>query len=233
MRQLALQLSAQPEASFANFVPGRNVELLGVLRALAGGQGRERFVYLWGAPGSGRAHLLHAFATEAAAAGRRVSHLAAPVASSALAALDGDAVVALEAVELLDDEMQRALFGLYNRIRDGGGALLASGEAAPAGLALRSDLATRLAWGLVYEVHALSDEEKAQAMSARAEQFGFALPLEAQAHILRHGKRDLPSLLALVDLIDRHSLAAQRAVTLPLVRDVLRMAQDDGNASGV
>jgi DnaA-homolog protein len=233
MRQLALQLSAQPEASFVNFVPGRNAELLGVLRTLASGQGRERFVYLWGAPGSGRGHLLQAFVSAAAAAGKRASQLVAPVAASALAALEGDDVVGLEAVEHLDGEAQRALFGLYNRVREGGGALVASGESAPAGLALRSDLATRLAWGLVYEVHALSDEEKAQAMSARAAQFGFVLPLEAQTHILRHGKRDLPSLLALVDLIDRHSLAAQRAVTLPLVREVLRMAQADGRGAGV
>jgi len=232
MRQLALQLSAQPEASFANFVPGRNAEALGVLRTLAGGRGCERFVYLWGARGSGRAHLLQAFAAAAAAAGKRACRLVAPVAASALAALDGDSVVALEGVEHLDGEAQRALFGLYNRIRDGGGALVASGEAAPAGLALRSDLATRLAWGLVYEVHALGDEEKAQAMSARAAQFGFVLPLEAQAHILRHGRRDLPSLLALVDLIDRHSLAEQRTVTLALVREVLRMAQDEPRDTG-
>ena len=232
MRQLALQLSAQPEASFANFVPGRNAELLAVLRSLARGQDGERFVCLWGAPGSGRSHLLRAVACEAAGAGRRTCNLAAPFAASALAALDGDAVVAVGAAERLDDAAQVALFGLYNRIREGSGALVVSAAAAPAALELRADLATRLAWGLVYEVHGLSDEEKAQAMRARAAQCGFALPLEAQAYVLRHGRRDLPSLLALVDLIDRHSLAAQRAITVPLVREVLRMTRDEAGGAG-
>jgi DnaA family protein len=232
MRQLALQLSAQPEATFANFVPGRNAELLAALRALARGHAAERFVCLWGAQGSGRAHLLHAFAHEAAASGRRAADLAAPVAAGALAGLDADAVVAVRGAERLDDAAQVALFGLYNRILDGSGALVVSGAAAPAALDLRPDLATRLAWGLVYEVHPLSDEEKAEAMRARAAQCGFVLPLEAQAYVLRHARRDLPSLLALVDLIDRHSLAAQRAITVPLVREVLRMTQHQAGCAG-
>ncbi|MGH8662865.1 MAG: DnaA regulatory inactivator Hda, partial [Burkholderiales bacterium] len=59
-RQLALALSTQPAASFASFVTGRNAEPVAALRDLARDQGGERFVYLWGAPGSGRAHLLHA-----------------------------------------------------------------------------------------------------------------------------------------------------------------------------
>ena len=232
MQQLALQLSAQPEASFGNFVPGRNAEVLAALRAAARGHAGERCIYLWGAPGSGRGHLLRAFVAEARAAGRRASLFARAPAAGALSGLESDGVVALGGAEGLDEAAQVALFGLCNRIREGGGALVVSGAAAPAGLELRADLATRLAWGLVYEVHALSDEEKAEAMRARAEQCGFVLPLEAQAYVLRHGRRDLPSLLALVDLIDRHSLAQQRAVTVPLVREVLKLAQAECGRAG-
>ena len=232
MQQLALQLSAQPEASFGSFVPGRNAEVLAALRATARGHGAERCIYLRGVPGSGRGHLLHAFVDEARAAGRPSSLFAHAPAAGALAALEADAVVALGGVEKLDEPAQVALFGLCNRIREGNGALVVSGAAAPAGLRLRADLTTRLAWGLVYEVHSLSDEEKAEAMRARAAQCGFVLPLEAQAYILRHGRRDLPSLLALVDLIDRHSLAQQRAVTVPLVREVLRSSQVECGSAG-
>src|SRR5690606_37354380 len=79
MRQLALRLSAGSEASFASFVPGRNVELVQALQALASGHGAERFVYIWGAPGSGRSHLLHAVGHAAVAAGRQAFVLSAPV----------------------------------------------------------------------------------------------------------------------------------------------------------
>jgi DnaA regulatory inactivator Hda len=221
-RQLALALSAQPAASFANFVAGRTAELLAVLRDLARGQGDERFVYLWGAPGSGRGHLLQAVVREASACARCAIHLTAPVEPGAVARIDADTVVALAGVEQLDGDAQAALFGLYNRIRDAAGALVVAGDATPARLPVRPDLATRLAWGLVYEVHALSDDDKAAAMCARATEHGFELSAEAHAYVLRHGRRDLPSLLKLVDLIERHSLEAQRPVTLALVREVLK-----------
>jgi DnaA family protein len=224
-RQLALALSAPPAASFANFIPGRNAELVAALRDLARGQGGERFVYIWGAPGSGRAHLLHALVDEASACGRCAIRLTAPVTEQALAAIDANAVVALAGAERLAGEAQVALFGLYNRIREAAGALVVAGEAAPARLPIRPDLATRLAWGLVYEVHALNDHEKSEAMRVRATERGFELSAEVQAYVLRHGRRDLPSLLGLVDLLDRRSLEAQRPVTLALARDVLAGVQ--------
>ena len=232
MRQLALALSTEPAATFANFVPGRNAEAVQALRALASGAASERFIYLWGAPGSGRTHLLRAVVHAAQETGRAAFYLAAPVQETDLVTLDGDAVVALDDAEQLDAGGQGALFALYNRIREAAGALVVAGDAAPAALKLRPELATRLGWGLVYEVHALSDEEKAEAMQARAAERGFVLSADAQAYLLRHGRRDLPSLLALVDRIDRHSLEAQRAVTLPLVREVLRSAQGAREAAG-
>lgn len=224
MQQLALRLSTRPEASFASFLPGRNVEVVQALQALASGHGGERLVYLWGAPGCGRSHLLHAVGQAAVAAGREARVLAGPVDAAALTEVPAEAVVALARVEALDAAAQVALFGLYNRIREATGALVVAGDAPPSRLGVRSDLATRLAWGLVYEVHALSDEEKAQAMRARAAARGFELPAEAQAYVLRHGRRDLPSLLSLVDRIDRRSLELQRPVTLPLVRELLKEA---------
>ena len=174
--------------------------------------------------------MLQAVRQAAVAAGREARLLAAPVDARELAEAPAEAVVALARVEALDDAAQAALFGLYNRIREATGALAVAGDAPPARLEVRPDLATRLAWGLVYEVHALSDEEKAQAMRERAAERGFELSPEAQAYVMRHGRRDLPSLLGLVDLIDRHSLERQRPVTLPLVRKVLKSARDGADA---
>jgi DnaA family protein len=221
-RQLALPLSADPAPSFANFVPGRNAEALAALTDLALGTSGERFVYLWGAPGSGRRHLLRAVVREASARARCAVDLSASASERDLDSIDAEAVVALAGVERLDAGAQAALFGLYNRIREATGALVVAGDVAPARLGVRSDLATRLAWGLVYEVHALTDADKSEAMRARATQRGFELSPEVQTYVLHHGRRDLPSLLHLVDLIDRHSLEGQRPVTLALVREVLK-----------
>ena len=108
------------------------------------------------------------------------------------------------------------------RIRGASGVLIAAGPRPPAALPLRPDVATRLAWGLVYEVRALTDAEKAVAMNERALERGFELPGEVCEYVLRHGRRDLPSLIAFIDALDRCSLEGRRPVTVPLARELIR-----------
>ena len=218
MKQLALDIAPPPAPTLDNFVPGRNGELLAALRALAGGASRERFIYLWGDAGSGRSHLLRAV-LETARRGGSSANWFDPAQDMPAAAL-----VAADDVERLGSEAQIALFNLYNRIRDGGGALVASGGAAPAQLPLRADLVTRLGAGLVYRVHGLNDDEKAAALQRHADARGLRLAPEIVAYLLRHAQRDLPSLMALLDALDRYSLETKRAITLPLLRELLHDA---------
>jgi DnaA family protein len=132
--------------------------------------------------------------------------------------------VALDDVDRLDGNGEVAVFDLYNALRERGGALLASAAAPPAQLALRGDLATRLAWGLVYQVHALTDENKAQALAERAASRGFQLAPEVSDFLLTRARRDLPTLLATLDALDRYSLETRRPVTVPLARELLHAA---------
>jgi DnaA family protein len=118
------------------------------------------------------------------------------------------------------------LFNLYNQMRDSGGMLLVSGKASPLHLKLRDDLRTRLGWGLVYQVHGLSDEEKALALAQHAQTRGFALPPEVTQYLLRHGRRDLPSLLAVLDALDMHSLRLHRSPSVPLLKEVMQQTQE-------
>ncbi len=216
MKQLVLDIATPPAPTLDNFVPGRNGELLAALRGLLSGAG-GRFIYLWGPAGSGRSHLLHAALAAARAGGRP----AQPFAASTAFEVPQDALVVADDVHRLDADAQVALFNLYNRLRSGGGALLASGDAAPAQLKVREDLKTRLAAGLAYQLHALDDDEKAAALARHAQGRGFKLTQEVTDYLLNHAQRDLPSLLALLDALDRHSLATRRAITVPLLRELL------------
>ena len=225
MNQLLLDIVPDARPSLESFVPGRNAELLSALGALAAGGGGERFLYLWGAPGCGRSHLLRAAVEEFRARGLEAAYV--PPGGAPAPELERCDCVAVDDVHRLGGEAQEALFHLYNRIRDGGrAALLACGDAAPSRLSLRQDLMTRLAWGLVYQVHELTDEEKAQALERHAALRGFALPREVADWLLRHGRRDLPWLVAVVELLDRHSLETKRPVTLPLLREVIQAPLD-------
>jgi len=198
MRQLPLEISPPAAPSLDNFVAGANAEALAAVRALAAGERPEAVVYLWGGPGSGRSHLLRA-ATRA-----------------------NPGLVAADDVETLDPTAQQALFNAINAARDGQTVVIATGSAPPAQLALREDLRSRLAWGLVYQLHAPSDADKAAYLRAEAARRGLRLPEEVLAYLLTHLPRDLASLNAVLDALDRYSLASQRPLTLPLVKEALQ-----------
>jgi len=215
MNQLLLDITPDWWPTFDNFVAGRNQELLAGLHLALSGSTSERCLYLWGATGSGKSHLLQACVSVA----QNMHHDALYARASVPELAD---MVAVDDVEMLDDEGQIALFNLYNRMRDSGGMLLVCGSQSPMNLDLRPDLRTRLGWGLVYQVHGLSDEEKAQALSRHAQERGFTLSHEVMQYLLRHGRRDLPSLLEVLDALDEHSLRLHRTPSVPLLKEVLQ-----------
>jgi len=197
MRQLPLEISRAADPDFANFVPGANAEALARVRELAHGELTERIVYLWGERGCGRSHLL-----------------------SAAARVNPQLIVA-DDVQALDPGAAQALFVAINEAREGGPAVLAAGDKPPRQLALRADLKSRLAWGLVYQLAPLGDADKAHHLKALAAERGLLLSDDVVAYLLSRLPRDLASLRAVMEVLDRYSLMRQRGITLPLVREAL------------
>lgn len=222
MKQLALELASPPPPTLDNFVVGENAEVVAALRALARGDGGERFIYLWGGSGSGRTHLLRAVLQALGAAGRKARLHAA---ADGVVAAQADDIVGVDDVQYLDAPAQIGLFNIYNELKDGSGVLVATGDVPPARLPLRPDLLTRLAWGLVYEVRALSEDDRRAALRDYAAARGFELPREVADYLLARAPRDLGSLRTLVDTLDRLSLEQKRAITVPLARELLQAAR--------
>jgi DnaA-homolog protein len=208
MQQLPLAISPRPQPAFDNFVPGPNAEALARVRQLAAGTLGERIVYLWGEAGSGRSHLLGA------------------------AAHTNPALVLADDVERLRAAEQHALFVAINEAREGGPAVLAAGDQPPAQLALRADLKSRLAWGLVYQLLPLSDADKARHLKALAAGRGLLLSDDVTSYLLTRLPRDMSSLAAVMEVLDRYSLMRQRALTLPLVREALAQEIVGGQLRG-
>lgn len=215
MTQLLLDIAPEWTPTLDNFVVGRNAELLGALRHALSGAAGERCFYLWGEAGSGKSHLLQAAVGHARALGQ-----AAVYAQGAVPGLAE--TVAVDDADTLDEAAQIGLFSLYNRVRERGGVLLVSGASAPSHLAgMRDDLRTRLGWGMVYQIHALNDAEKASALERHAQARGLILPQEVTQYLLRHGRRDLPALLAVLDALDVQCLRLQRTPSVPLLKEVM------------
>jgi DnaA family protein len=222
MKQLALGLALKVSLGLEASVPGGNAELVHALCRAALRDGDPRAVYLWGAPGSGRSHWLSACAVDAQAAGREVIRFDPGADPFSGPALHREAILIADDVHLLDPEAQVRLFVRCNESRDSAAAILVAGDAPPATLAVRPDLATRLGWGLVYQVQPLSDADKAIALIRHAHARGLRMGDDVAAYLLSHGRRDLPSLIAALDALDRSSMEQHRPLTVPLLREVLQ-----------
>ncbi|MEE9331962.1 MAG: DnaA/Hda family protein [Methylophilaceae bacterium] len=197
MKQLLLDIQPTPRQTLDNFIIGHNAEALSNINALLSGLAESSFIYLWGAKGSGKTHLLNA----AKASGVDIA----------------------DDVHLLDNEAQIALFNTYNKLKISGRKLITAGLHAPSQMHLRDDLATRLAWGLVYQLQPLTDTEKAKALKNHASERGMKLPNEVVDYCLRYLRRDLPTLMTVLDALDEWSLTEKKPVTVPMLKKLLQL----------
>ena len=225
--QLTLGIRLNDSASFANYFPGRNAEVLNHLRACAQGSSNLP-VLVWGAAGSGKTHLLHAASHDATAHAKYPAYLpmrdAALWSPDVLEGLEHCALVCVDDVDAIAGlpAWEEALFHLYNRMSEQRTCLVLSAAAPPTELKLNlPDLASRLAWGLVLHLEALDENDKLAALQLRAQHRGFELPSDVAQFLLRRCPRDTPSLFALLDRLDHASLAAQRKLTIPFVREFI------------
>lgn len=221
MRQLPLAVRLRDSAVFETFEPGPNGAVVAMLQApSAVGPG----AWIWGPPGAGKSHLLQA----ACAARPGAAYLpAGELHEAGPAVLEGwgdRPLVCLDDIDLLagDAGWEMAAFALFNRLWEGGACLLVSATTSPAATSFRlADLSSRLAWGGVYRLEPLADEDRVAALRRRARHRGLELPVDAACFLLRRLPRDMRVLCDWLDRLDTASLAAGRRLTLPFVKAVI------------
>jgi DnaA-homolog protein len=235
MRQLPLGLKLPDRAVFASFLPARNAEAVAHAQRIARGECAGS-TWLCGAAGAGKTHLLQAIC---AAAGERCRAGFVPLAQ--LAALGPGVLEGMEELECLclDDldrvagspEWEQRIFSLLRETEDAGGALVAASAAPPAliGWNLR-DLGSRLAASAVFQLRALDEGEQQLALQLRARLRGVELPEETSRWLQRRFPRDMRRLYGLLDTLDQAALTAQRRLTVPFIREVLRSRGQPGDS---
>lgn len=229
--QLPLALRYPPDQRLETFVsaPAGAIEQL---RALAAGEAAAPVqrdpLYVAGPAGVGKTHLLLAACAASEGAGRRAAYLPLVAAAGrlrdALTALEGNDLLALDGLEAIagnrDDEI--ALFDAHNRARAAGVALVYAGRDIPDAIGLTlPDLRSRLGQCTRITLLPLDDDGRRDILQQRAQRRGLVLEEAALDWILRRVGRDLGGLTALLDQLDRASLAAQRRITVPFLRKVL------------
>ncbi len=223
--QLALRLPLAERARFDTFEAGDNGELLGRLQALAAGAAGFDGCFLHGAAGAGRTHLLQATCQQRGSGSAMYLPLADPqVVPAMLDGLESRGLVALDDLEawLGQPEAEAALLDLYQGLLSAGGQLLVSAGRAAVDLEFHyPDLASRVRALPAYRLRPLDDTRKAALLVRLAARRGLSLPEPVVEFWLSRGARDLPALLADLERLDEASLAQQRRITVPLVKQVL------------
>lgn len=229
--QLSLPVHLPDDETFNSYYfTANNNELIENLKLSAQGQ-REDVIYLWGAKKSGRTHLLHAACAYANELDKSSFYLPLAIYQS----LSPELLIGLEQLNLIciDDldtiaghpVWEEAIFDLYNRVaeqKDCHLIIAATSKVSDANFFL-PDLSSRLQWGLNYQLQPLADTDKLAALQQRAAIRGLALPEDVGRFLLNRLARDLRTLFDVLDKLDRYSLVHKRKLTIPFVKDMLRL----------
>lgn len=223
--QLALPIGHADHAVFESYWAPPDDTLVAFLERLTAGPA-DGGCWIWGTGATGKTHLLQAVCDRL---GDDAMYLPLKLlAASGPAVLDGLAsrrCLCLDDVDAVAGQPQweEALFGLLNELADRRGTVVAAARGAPreSGVAL-PDLKSRLSRLPAFHLRPLAEPERVAALQLRARHRGVELPEETARYMLRRGRRDMASLYAALDRLDAESLKAQRRLTIPFVRDVLR-----------
>lgn len=229
--QLPLSVSLKDSTNFDSYWPGPNAEAMAYLQSLTG-RSDQAAVYLWGESGAGKSHLLQAVCHAAGERGAAAVYLPLQVSEQ----FSCDALDGLENVDMvcIDDihaiagnrDWELALIKLFERIHeltDGGLVITGNAPIAELGLDL-PQLASRLAWGLLFQLRTLDSPDMLQALQLRASRRGFELPKETGRYLIRQCGHDMTTLFTTLESLDKASLAAKRRLTIPFIRSVLKTA---------
>ncbi|MCL1886490.1 MAG: DnaA regulatory inactivator Hda [Betaproteobacteria bacterium] len=222
MQQLLLDISTQKIPSFETFVTGKNEEPIQFLHRFARRESSEHFIYLWGDHAVGKTHLLKALAQYHPAryidaASGNTNFLYDPQITLYL----------LDNCDKLSPEKQIDAFHLFNAVRENNAFLVTTGAIAPALLPVRDDLRSRMSWGLAYRIQGLTDEEKIEALKKMAQERGFTLAQDVLPYLITHYPRDMHSLSVVLDALDHYSMQTKRAITLPLLREMMQKIENN------
>lgn len=225
--QLPLAVQLRDDATFENYYPADNALAVSELRRLV--SGGESYIYVFGALGTGRSHLLQAACHAADLQGMAsvylpLDELQSYEPSELFEGLASLPLICLDNIEVVlgDARWEEALFHLFNQVRESSHSLLVAADRAVSELPITmADLSSRLGWGAFYQLTKLDDEQREAVLKFRAERRGLELNDEVCQFIARRCQRDMDALLKALDTLDKASLKERRKLTIPFVKEAL------------
>lgn len=227
-QQLALTIQLNHEATLLDFCWDGNFLLKQQISTFLLKKG-EQIMLIWGVRGSGKSHLLQACCQ---ALPTEQSSIYLPLlflkewGPESLEGVEAHDFIAIDDIDAIagDSIWEEALFHLYNKARANETTLLIGSKSSPHNIPLQlADLHSRLNWGLSIQLHELNDASKLKTLQHSAQKRGFELAVPVGQFLISRCARNMHDLHIILDKLDKASLAAQRKLTIPFVKSVLRI----------
>ena len=226
--QYTLAVTLPEDETLDSFYAAAQSEAVAFLKQYLQHPMQQSPVYLFGASGSGKSHLLYAACVHAQERGLTSQLLTlddyrqlSPRILDDLEQLD---LVCLDNIQAIAGEIswQTAVFDLYNRMLEQGKALIIVGNQAASQLGFQlADLVSRLQACTAFQLRLLTDDDKQKLLQQKARLRGMEMPEEVARYLLNHQDRDIRVLVSLLDKLDKATLVHQRKLTIPFVKDIL------------
>lgn len=231
--QLSLPIGLKDTESFSSFIPGKNAQVCSYLKALCSQFETNKpinwLTYVFSDPGMGKSHLLYATCQQAELVGESCIYLSFKerqhLSPDVLIGLEHYRLICLDDIEKLQGEnaWQIAVFDLINRVKElNNSCIVITGNQPPKELSLElPDLISRLSWGTNFQLYSLNDAQRQQALILKAQHRGLNMSKDVAKYLVNHWQRDMPALIASLDILDEQSLQQQRKLTIPFVKTIL------------
>ena len=222
MNQLGLPISLNTSMLLESFTA--NKELLRLINQLFVDENSLE-VFIYGASGQGKTHILQGAVLKALELDKNAIYIdcSESFPEHILDFIDQINFISFDNVHLISSKNQEIFFDLYNQARQSQILILVSADSLPSDLEVMKDIKTRLSLAAVYKIEELNDELIMRVIDSQMSQRNLSINSGVYEYLFKNYSRDLKLLLATLNDLDKASLQAKKAISVPFVRKFLNL----------
>jgi len=222
MNQLGLPISLNTSMLLESFTA--NKELLRLINQLFVDENSLE-VFIYGASGQGKTHILQGAVLKALELDKNAIYIdcSEPFPEHILDFIDQLHFISFDNVHLISSKNHEIFFDLYNQARQSQILILVSADKLPSDLEVMKDIKTRLSLAAVYKLEELNDESIMRVIDSQMGQRNLSINSGVYEYLFKNYSRDLKLLLATLNDLDKASLQAKKAISVPFVRKFLNL----------
>ena len=222
MNQLGLPISLDSKMLLDNFLG--NKQLLNFIAKLYVDKTSAE-IYIYGAQGLGKTHLLQGAALRALSGQKTAMYIDCydSLPGHVLESIEQLSWISIDNINAINDNQQDLFFDLYNRAKQAKVSMLISGPDLPSKLDVMKDLKTRLGLATIFQLEELDDKLTMSVLNNQMSDRNLSIDSKVYEYLFKHYSRDVKVLLTAIDNLDKASLQVKQSITIPFVKKILHL----------